>query len=392
VKRRINFWHFSHLWRCSLLALALTAGYPPAPAASLSDIPRPVNDAAVRLVHSCDDSKAGFDEQAVATLVDYVLMSKNSSEYSLPESNHASGAYYEFDTKIAFPRFMEYSYSPLVPSNITRPSSLHYSIWSNPQNDMQRMPTSWNTIPLHGAPLVIRGLQHDSNTPDLNTGAYYEYDLRRVLIHLNHKGRQVLISVSKQIDESGVGKKGAILGDDTDWAYFYSDKPGTTRNGLGWAKSYIYDYFSVVVYAESGSPPAMVRSGTFQWLRAGWSGINFVRPSHILNGMRRFAQASRAVLESPRLPAPSQLTSVYQSLLSMSVSDLANEYSALQQALRSSAIQAGKIGKTEADNGQPSAGTSKEQMVEELMLEYLKTTLGKPTPLEKRSSLFLPAK
>ena len=92
-----------------------------------------------------------------------------------------------------------------------------------------------------------------STTPtplDLTTGVYHEYDLKRTLILLNQKGRQVLISVSKQIDESSIGKKGVILGNDSDWTYFYSNEPGTMKTGLGWAKSYIYDYFSVVVYAK----------------------------------------------------------------------------------------------------------------------------------------------
>jgi hypothetical protein len=75
----------------------------------------------------------------------------------------------------------------------------------------------------------------------------------------------------------------------------------------------------------------------------------------------------------------------------MPTSDLASEYAALQQALRFSAIQAGKISKSEADKRQSFVDTSKEQMVEELMLEYLKRTLEKPTPLEKQSSLFSPA-
>ena len=338
----------------------------------------------MRLVLYCSDFKATLDEQAVATLVDYVLASKNSTEYSLPESNRCYGAYYEFDTKIGFPRFMEYSYNPLVPSNITRPASLRYSIWSNPRHDMQKMPGSWTMVPPDGAPVVLRGLQSDCDTPDLTTGVYHEYDLKRVLILMNHKGRQVLISVSKQTEESTVGKKGVILGNDTDWTYFYSNEPGTMKSGLGWAKSYIYDYFSVAIYAESGTSSTMVRAATFQWLRAGWAGINFVKPGHILAGMKRYAQNAKTVIESPRLPAPGQFASVYQSFSSMPASRLTGEYAALRQALRSSAVQAGKISKSEADKTQSNGEPSKEQMVQELMLEYLKKALGKPTPLEKQ--------
>jgi hypothetical protein len=391
VKRKIHFRHFSRIWRCFLLGLVLLIAIPPAPAASLTDVPGAVSDAAVQLVQYCTDSKVGLDEQAVAILVDYVLTSKHGGEYSLPKSNQCHGAYYEFDTKIAFFRFMEYSYSSLVPSIVARPSSLRYSIWSNPRRDMHEMPSSWGAIPPAGAPVIIRGLQHDSNTPDLTTGAYYEYDLKRILILLNHKGRQVLISVSKQIDASNVGRKGVILGNDNDWTYFYTNEPGTMKTGLGWAKSYIYDYFSVIVYVDSGGSPALVKTGAFQWLRAGWAGINFVKPGNILEGMKRYAQSSRMVLESPRLPASSQFTSVYQSLSNMPAEGLAKTYAALQQALRSSAAQAGKIAKSRLDEKQSLPEASKQQMVEELMLEYLKMTLGKPTPLDKQSFLVSPA-
>jgi hypothetical protein len=388
MTQHARLWYISRISRCLLFGVLLMTGYPPAHAASLADVPRPVSDAAVLLIQYGSDSKAVLDEQAIAPLVDYLLTSKSGREYSLPESNQCPGAYYEFDTKITLPRFLEYCYSALVPSNITRPSSLRYSTWSNPGSDMQKMPSTWGAIPLGGPPLVIRGLQHDSDTPHLATGVYHEYDLKRTLILFNHKGRQVLISVSKQINQSSVGKKAIILGNDIDWTYFYSNEPGTMKTGLGWAKSYIYDYFSVVVYAESNNPPAVVRTGVLQWLRAGWLGINFVKQGDILDGMKRSAHGTRTVLESPHLPAPRQLTAAYQTLSRMAMPDLAEKYAALHQALRSSAIQAGKVGTSASDESQSFTGTSKEQMIEELMLEYLKMALGKPSVLGKQPSLF----
>jgi hypothetical protein len=60
----------------------------------------------------------------------------------------------------------------------------------------------------------------------------------------------------------------------------------------------------VGVYVEKGNSPGMVRSGTFQWIRAGWSGINFVKTVHILNGMKRFARNFRSVLESKKTTSP----------------------------------------------------------------------------------------
>jgi hypothetical protein len=361
----------------------------PVVAFSLTDVASPISDAAMQLVQFCIEPKAGLDEGAVATLVNYILSSKQDMEYSLPKSQECTGAYYEFDTKTTLPRFIEYSYSPLIPSVITRPSSVRYSAWTSPRDESQKLPDNWKPVPPAGAPVVVHAMQHESDTPDLNSGVYHEYDLKRTLILLNYKGRQVMISVSKQINKSDVGKKGFILGDDTDWTYYYSGETGSPRTGLGWIKSYIYDYFSVCVYVESGPAPAMVRAGIFQWLSAGWSGINFVKSSHILRGLERFARDCKMLLESPRLPAPNQIASVYQRLSNMPAGDLTKKYAALRQALRSSAIRMDKISKSASDEQVSLANISREQMVQGLMLEYLKTTIGKPALIEEHS--FLPS-
>jgi hypothetical protein len=365
----------------SVLAVLLVPLYQPVAAFSSTDDFNPVKDAAMKLVQLCDEPKLGLDEHAVATLVDYVLTSKKNNEYALPKSEGCTGAYYEFDTKITFPRFIDYSYSPFILSVITRPSSLRYSFWTTTRSETQRLPASWKPALPGGAPVIIHGMERDSNSPDLNTGVYNEYDLKRTLVLLNYKGRQVLFSISKQIGKSDVGKKGYILGNDDDWNYYYTGESGTSLTGLGWAKSYIYDYFSVSVYVESAGGPAMVRTGVFQWLQAGWSGINFVNSGHILRGLKRFGRDCKMVLESPRLPAPNKILSVYQWLSNMPAEVLTKKYVALRQAQRFSAIKIGKIGKPEGEEAS-FANMPKEQMVEELMLEYLKTALGKATMLK----------
>jgi hypothetical protein len=360
-----------------LLVLLLILLHQPVVALSATDPLGPATDAAMKLVQFCIDPKAGLDKQALSTLVDYVLGSKETKEYALPKSMECTGAYYEFDTKIAFPRFIEYSYNPLIPAVITRPSSVRYSLWAASGGEIQQLPNTWKPVPRGGAPVIIHSIQHESDTPDLNTGVYHEYDLKRTLILLNHRGHQVLVSISKQINKSNVGKKAVIVGNDYDWNYYYSREPGTTKTGLGWVKSYIFDYFSVGVYMESTTTTPVVKSGVFQWLSAGWSGINFVKSSHILRGMKRFARDNRMVLESPRLPAPDQLISVYQWLSNLPAGDLVNKHTALLQAQRSSAIQVARVSGYEGEEPLSLTNTTKEQMVEELMLDYLKTALGK---------------
>ncbi|HET6490408.1 MAG TPA: hypothetical protein VFG28_11690, partial [Syntrophales bacterium] len=275
--------------------------------------------------------------------------------------------------------FLQYSYSSKIPSAIMSPSSLRYSLWK----DAQTLPGSWKAALPGVKPVIIHGIQRDVITPDLTTGIYYEYDLKRTLILLNHKGRQALISISKQVDISDVGKKGFILGNDDDWNYYYSGVPGSAKTGLGWIKSYIYDYFSVGVYVESGPSPSMVRSGMFQWIRGGWSGINFIQTEHVIKGMKRRAGNSKTVMESPNLPSANQIALTYQQFSSIPLSDLTVKYIALQQARQALAVRSGKI-KADEIKQDSYANTPKEQMIEELMLEYLKITLGKASLLEKK--------
>ena len=374
---------FGRRWLLITLIISLLAIFQPqsALAVSVTDAASPVPAAALKLVGFCANPKAGLDAQAVATLVDYVLESKSTKESDLPKIKETPGAYYEFDTRINFASFLQYSYNNQVPAALTSPSSLRYSVWTGLPGELQKIPASWKLVPPAGKPVIIYGLQHDGITPDLTTGVYYEYDLKKTLILLNYKGRQVFISISKQIDISDIGKKGVILGNDEDWNYFYSGVPGSTKAGLGWVKSYIYDFFAVGVYVESGP---MVRSGVFQWIRAGWSGVNFVQTSHIIKGMKRNAKSSKTVLESPKLPPISQITSTYQKLTSLPKNDLVDRYTALQQARKSLAILSGKMDKNEIKKQDSYANTPKEQIVEELMLEYFKITLGKSSLLGKK--------
>ena len=359
-----------------LIFILVTVSFRSPAWAGSSDISASAPVAAMKLVQFCINPKTGLDPQAVTTLADYVLSSKSKRETALPQFQDSSGAYSEFDTRITFPNLLEYSYNPLIPSALTRPSSMRYSLWTGPQGESKNMPDI-SKMPAAAEPVVIHGLQRDSNTPDLTTGVYHEYDLKRTLILFNHKGRRSLLSISKQIRPSDVGKKGAILGNDDQWNYYYSGEPGSSMTGLGWVKSYIYDYFSVIVYVDSGGSPATVRTGVFQWLRAGWSGINFVKTGHILDGMKRFARDSKAILEAPNLPAPVQVVSAYQRLLGLPHPDLTEKYIALRLAQQSSALQAGKITTKEVKKQDFSAKVPREQMLEELMVEYLKTTLGK---------------
>jgi hypothetical protein len=364
----------------------LSSFYPvsTAQAQPLSDSSSPVALAALKLIDFASTPKAALDHKSIATLADFVIESKSSRETELPKIRKAIGAYCEFDTRIDFPTFLQYSYTSQIPPTLTSPASLRYSLWSGIAGEPSKLPDAWRLLPPEAQPLVIRGRQHDGITPDLTTEVYYDYALVRTLILFNHKGRHVLISVSKQADISGVGKKGFILGSDDDWNYHYTNEIGSAKAGLGWVKSYIYDYFSVAVYVEAGSSPPVVRSGVFQWIRAGWSGINFARPEHVIKGIKRHAKHSKSILESPKLPAPAQIAATYRRLSALPRQDLIDRYATLQQARHDMAVITGKVDKKETPGQNAWANTPKEHIIEALMLEYFKGALGKSSLLGKK--------
>lgn len=335
----------------------------------------------IKLVSFSNNPKAGLDPKDVAVVIDYVLKPKPLKEIVLPKIENASGGYFESDLRIRLTDFLQYSYNSQIPAALTSPSSLRYSRWMNRTEALNKITSSWKLPGPEDTPVVIRQLLRNGITPDQTTGFYYEYDLKRTLILLHYKGRRVLITIAKQANVSDVGKKGFVLGRDDDWNYYYTGIPGAAKPGLGWVKSYIYDFFALGVYIDSVPSPSMIRSGYFQWLRAGWSGVNFVQPEHIIKGMKRHDRHSRAILESPDLPQSNEITSIYQKLSALPRKDLVQRYDILQKARDSMAIRKGKIKPGEVKKQETYANVPKEQIIEELMVEYLKLALGKPSPI-----------
>jgi len=118
-----------------MFSLMILFQHQPAFALSPSDSSSPIPTAAMKLVQFCADPKAGLDAHAVSTLVDYVLEPKSNKEADLPKLQECPGAYYEFDTRITFPRFLKYAYNPQIPAALTRPSSMRYSLWTDPEGN-----------------------------------------------------------------------------------------------------------------------------------------------------------------------------------------------------------------------------------------------------------------
>ena len=328
---------------------------------------------------------AAFDAQKVAGLLDFVASEKGGDANLNPgKRENATGAYFFSDVKAPLSKVLKYSYNPRIPANFTLPSVIRLCGWQvKPSGPFGSL---WEKVGGLKDPLVMRGVEYEEITPDLTMGAYYRYDMDRLMVLMNHKGKDFFVSVTRQKKPSTVGRKGAIIGQDTDWNYFYSGEKGLSRTGFGWVSSYMYDAFSVAIFFEPVANQPRTRVVNFKWLNAGWGGINMVKRENILEGGQRFASSFRKVLESPQLPEAEQLIDLYARIKSLSDQELTAKLQPVARALQ-------KLSKTDPalsrgdfkdliESGKYLSAMSREEREHLLISESVKLTIGKPSLLD----------
>lgn len=322
------------------------------------------------------------DSKMINDLAAFLLSPKKEDRlYHSDGPFKMTSAYHEFTFNRNLSQILKLSYNPELPSFFTNPSSIRLSYWTRFEEGQASMPKLWEFLDGNQFPIIVRGHEIVENTPDLNTGGYYRYGLDRALILTKYQGNNLLISLSKQTDVSGVGKKGLVLGSDDDWNYLYSGKKGLNKSGLGWVKSYMYDSFSVVVYYEIPGETPQVKCGAFKWLNAGWGKINMVKEHHIHKGLLRYAEAFKAVVENPKLPELSDMVDAFDRIRTMDVGNLQQVYLAYLESFRED-----QADKKDLRNGWIAdivSGAQVEKMDPReiraaIMLDYIKSLLGKP--------------
>jgi hypothetical protein len=264
-----------------------------------------------------------FSADRISALLEFVAKPKDDGVlYHAAEINGASSAYNEIDIARSFEKILRLAYNPDIPSVITMPSTLRLSHWKEIDTPDDTLPKLWESLSDLASPQLVTGIEHIVNSPDYSSGAYFEYDLYRTLIMMNHEGRSVLISLSKQKDISDVGKKGFVIGPDENWDYIYTGIPGVNKSGFGWVKSYMYDSYSVSFYSEIEPDGPTVRYGVFKWVSAGFAGFNLARSIHIYNGMVRFSSGFKQILEDPRIADTPAIVKAWKTVENLPEHDL----------------------------------------------------------------------
>ena len=334
-----------------------------------------------------------FDVKRIENVLAFLSATKDEKVmYHGGRYKGCPSAYHEFEIDRDLMHVMRMTYSPDIPAIVTSPSSLRMSHWIEFEGEQGRSPNLPESFKNLKSTLILSGVEHLVNSPDTFSGAYYEYDLIRTLILLKIKGRNMLISLTKQKDVSDVGKMGFVLGPDENWDYIYSGEPGVSRTGLNWVRSYMYDSYSIAFYEETEPGQAPVRFSVFKWIKAGYKRINFVKGSNIYKGIHRFADEFKAVLESEDLPDQTVLAESFREIEALPYEQLRGIVKAHLVALEQRCLSENLISKRKAEqiftNQQYLKILTREEMEAIVKLEYVKQMMGKN---QNKNLTYLPA-
>lgn len=377
------------LW-ISVLALFLTWTQPlPAEQKNIPEthntdtLPQEVEAVLGYLLGLVDQKGAGFDGRQVVPLINYAIQG-NLDPDNIRPAPRSSGKGVCLKTQVMAPlkRILRYAYNPSIPNFVVYPSVLRLSGWYPDSEIMARNARLWDEMKYLAKPLLLRGREFEVNTPDSFSGAYYRYDLNRLIGLMKHKKGQVLISVSKMIKKSRVGRKAVII-DDNNWNYFYSGINGLNLKIIGGMDTYMYDSESVMIYYQEDAAIPHTTVLLFKWLKAGWAGINVVQPKHIYEGCTRFAQGLKTVMESDTLPPSDvfiELVNYIKTLSDAEINSKIREYSANFERIAKKHKDMAKpdFARIIADGGYAGVLNRQERLAL-LILEGLKRHIGKPT-------------
>ncbi|MGD9307583.1 MAG: hypothetical protein PVG51_00515, partial [Desulfosarcina sp.] len=294
---------------CLLFVATGSAAAAPKSAIMPADV-SPVLKYLLDLVNNQDGH--GFDAHRVHPLISFMQAHKaHDTVFRADGTFDAPSAYHEFRVNSDLKRLLGYIYNTNIPSFFLWPSSLRLAQWTRVDGGEEQLDQLRSAADELKGPIVIKGTERATITPDQHTGAYYSYDVDKMVILTPLEQGMALISVYIQREPSAVGRKGWVLGDDDDWSYLYTQETGLNVGGLGWVSTYMYDSFGMTVYYQPDPDTPVLDCAVVSWVKAGWAGINMVQPKHIHRGLVRVSTAFKAILENPRLPDPNVLAETF---------------------------------------------------------------------------------
>ena len=382
----VLFWSLLLLVACPPLHANSLPGMGSGDTSSSSDksnVPNEVEQALDMLLR--DVSGTGTpDRNALLPLLDYARSGVKPAQVRLKARPQGPGAYMHATLNVPLQRLLRYCYDPAIPGEALYPNVLRCSYWLPESQFITSDVKLWDELEKladDGQPLVFHGAEFEEITPDVASGCFYSYTLDRLVVLLRYKGMNTLISVTKQRAPSNVGRVGAIVGQDSDWNYVYSNVEGSNISLAKWAKTYMYDSANISIFYETAPGAKTTELAFFKYVRAGWSNMNFVKSTHIAKGAKRYLDGLRQVLESPRLPQAEAIAEQSRKFRGMDENSLRKAlepYSARLAAHANSGPLSASAFKQMVQEQSYASNLNAKEMGSELIKQYVKEQLGKP--------------
>lgn len=385
------------LFRGALLCLCLILLHAPGIFAADPDLdaakpnlPKELEAALSELLQAAPADQPAPPESVVNIVLRFVTATDNAAFLHPASREHGAGIFYRDVIRQPLRTVAGYLLDPRVPGETIYPSTVRRNVWL-PGSDVLTQGAQLLDAPYPpAAPLVTRGREYEETTPELSSGCYYNYTLDRLFVLTSMGGRTALVTVSLMPEPSQVGLKGDIVGPDANWKYVYTKDKGTNLPMLGWAETYLYGSATVNVFIESAPGSKRTDIYTFKWAKAGWSGMNVVKPSHILAGVRRYLSGFKQIMESPKRPAPDTIAAWSAELDKRSAEELRdglNNFAAdLEQRGVGDDILSQPGFQAVLKEGGYAKSLSKENAAAELMKLRMREALGLSLPSEADSS------
>jgi hypothetical protein len=349
-------------------------------------LPEAVESGLTHLISLIADPSQKLDPERIQSLIEYNQVSEGDDFSVQPRLRHGgASAYLRFEVDAPLDSILRYAFNPNIPKFLIFPNLLRLSGWQTDSEILKRPVLLADELKDLNQPLLLRGQEYEVSSPDPSVNTYFRYDVDRLLLLMNHKKGKVFISVSESVGPSEVGKKAVII-DDDNWNYFYSGITGVNKRLIGWVEAHLYHRASVFVYFQPLNRSARTKVLLFNWVKAGWKGINVVKDKHINEGCLRYAESLKNIVETAYLPTENHLA---QSL--KMIQDMDN--ASIDAKIRQYAINFERIARPHegmsntafsqiiADGGYSKLFT-KQERIGILQLEFFKSQIGKPCLVE----------
>jgi len=281
-------------------------------AAADIDIPQELEATITNLLNATTAESTLPDNNSIRQILRYIEDVIDPSKISPKKREYGTGAFYRSAINVPMKELLEYCYNPLIPGEALYPSSIRSSIHFPESQIIMENVKLWeklDQISAQNKPIVYSGREFIEITPDTFSNCYYSYSTDSIYILTNIDSRNVLVSISKQTGKSNVGKVGAIIGNDNNWNYLYSDKVGSNISFARWTKTFMYNSAIVKFYYPSKYDASITNIAFFKYLDAGWSNLNLIQKKHIYSGSLRSINSLKEIMQSPLRPSVAELIS-----------------------------------------------------------------------------------